>query len=49
MHLQWRRVDALRNSQSTEHLSVKRIKTISSLRQTHSQLGFDFRFLQQTQ
>ena len=48
MHPQWRRVNALSDSQSTEHLSVKRIKTVTSLRQTHSQHGFDLRFLKQS-
>src|ERR1700683_1958279 len=47
MHPKRRRVDALRNSQSTECLPVKRVETVSSLRQTHSQHGFDLRFLQQ--
>ncbi len=45
MHPQWRRVDALRDSQSTKHLSVERIKSVTSFRQTHSQHGFDPRFL----
>ncbi len=49
MHPYWRRVDALRHSESTERLSVKRIKTVTSLLQTHSQHGFDLRFLEQSQ
>jgi hypothetical protein len=49
MHPQRWSIDALRNSQSIQRLSVKRIKTVSSLRQTYSQHGFDLRFLQQAQ
>ncbi len=49
MHSQWGRVDALRDSQSIERFSVQRIKTVTSLRQTHSQRGCDLRFLKQAQ
>ena len=48
-HPQWWRVDVLRHSNRPEYLSVKRIKPVASLLHTHSQDGFDLRFLQQAQ